>query len=83
MSGSGVLTRSLQKVWPDAKFKTVLIGKRGIDTGKAKQFYAPEPFEKEARITPPFPSCSNYDAKAWQFFKRYAKPGALFWNVAS
>ena len=30
-----------------------------------------------------FPSCGNYDAKAWRFITAQASPGALFWNVAA
>jgi hypothetical protein len=36
-----------------------------------------------ARLSPPFPSCDNYDAKAWRFIRAQASPGALFWNVAA
>jgi len=44
---------------------------------------APEKFEQDARLRPPFPSCSNFDAKAWRFVRQRAAPGALFWNVAA
>lgn len=83
VSGSGTLTRALQKVWPQARFYTILIGKTGINTGIAKRYYAPESFEQGAKAPPPFPSCKNYDAKAWQFFTQYAGKNALFWNVAA
>jgi hypothetical protein len=46
-------------------------------------YAAPEKFEQDAKVKPPFPSCSNYDAKAWRFIQEYARPGALFWNVAA
>jgi hypothetical protein len=46
-------------------------------------YRAPERFEDEALEPPPFPSCSNYDAKAWRFIRRHAEAGALFWNVAA
>lgn len=83
VSGSGTLTRALQKAWPQARFYTVLIGKTGINTGIAQRYQAPEAFEQRAKKPPPFPSCENYDAKAWQFFAKYAGKNALFWNVAS
>ncbi len=83
VSGSGTLTKALQAAWPEAGFNTVLIGKTTINTGKAARYQAPESFEQAAKQPPPFPSCPNYDAKAWPFFRRYAKPGALFWNVAA
>ena len=81
VAGSGVLTRALQIRWPKAKFFAVQIGKEP-DVGRAKLFKAPEKFEEDAKVRPPFPSCLNYDAKAWRFIKKYAGKNALFWNVA-
>ena len=81
VAGSGVLTRALQARWPAAEHNAIRIG--GLpDAGRAYLWTAPERFEQDARYPPPFPSCSNYDAKAWRFVKEHAKPGALFWNVA-
>lgn len=81
VAGSGVLTRALQKAWPDAAFNAVRIGAEP-DAGRARVWVAPEKYEHDARHLPPFPSCTNYDAKLWQFVLRYASPGALVWNVA-
>ena len=83
VAGSGVLTRALQRAWPDATFHAVQIGKAVDDPGRARLWEAPEKFEADARQPPPFPSCSNYDAKAWQFMRKHAAPGALFWNVGA
>ena len=82
VAGSGTLSRSLQRAWPFARFHAVRVG-REPSVGRAAIHVAPEPFERDSRLTPPFPSCSNYDAKAWQFIIQLASPGALFWNVAS
>lgn len=82
VAGSGTLTRALQQAWPDAQFSAVRIG-AVPDAGGADVISAPEKFEQNAKVKPPFPSCANYDAKAWQFIKGRAKPGALFWNVAA
>ena len=81
VSGSGVLTRALQIRWPNAKFFAVQIGK-DPKVGRAVLYKAPEKFEEDAKVRPPFPSCLNYDAKAWRFIKQYAGKNALFWNVA-
>jgi hypothetical protein len=82
ITSSGVLTRGLQRAWPEARFFGVQVGATP-DAGRCETVYvAPERFEQNAKHPPSFPSCSNYDAKAWQFVKRYASPGALFWNVA-
>jgi hypothetical protein len=83
VSGSGTLTRGLQRAFPNAAFHTVLIGKKDANVGRAKAYIAPESFEQDAKILPPYPSCKNYDAKLWQFAKRHATPGALIWNVGS
>lgn len=82
VAGSGVLTRALQQAWPDCpRFFAVQVGHKP-DVGRANLFKAEERFEDDARFPPPFPSCSNYDAKAWEFVRKHARPGALFWNVA-
>jgi hypothetical protein len=80
VAGSGTLSRSLQMAWPDAKFYAVQIGKQAR-IGNATRLIAKEPFEADAERLPPFPSCSNYDAKAWRFIAGMASEGALFWNV--
>ena len=82
VAGSGVLSRALQRAWPDARFFAVQVG-AVPNAGRAEVIKAPEKFEQDARLRPPFPSCSNFDAKAWQFIRQRAAPGALFWNVAA
>lgn len=83
VAGSGALTRSLQLAWPDARFYAVRVGTKP-NAGRAEVFQHGLPFEKDAPLIerPPFPSCLNYDAKAWAWVSTLAKPGALFWNVA-
>lgn len=81
VAGSGLLSRALQLAWPAARHYAVAVG-RAPDAGGAQVLRAPEPFERDAREAPPFPSCPNYDAKAWRFIMRQASPGAVFWNVA-
>lgn len=82
VAGSGVLTRALQRAWPAAAFHAVQIG-AAPQLGAARRWLAPEAFEQPARRPPPFPSCANYDAKAWAFVQASARPGAVFWNVAA
>lgn len=82
VAGSGVLTRALQRAFPDAAHHAVQIG-REPKVGGATLWKAPEQFEEDALDPPPFPSCSNYDAKAWQFMREHASPGALFWNLGA
>lgn len=82
VAGSGTLTRALQQAWPAAQFHAVQVGSVP-KAGRAIVQVAAEKFEQDAKERPPFPSCSNYDAKAWRFIRRQAQPGALFWNVAA
>lgn len=82
VAGSGTLTRALQMAWGDAVFHAVRIGK-APNVGVARAYTAVEDFEQDAKVIPPFPSCSNYDAKAWRFIQQEAGEGALFWNVAA
>lgn len=81
VAGSGTLTRALQAAWPSAAHHAVQVGQPPI-VAAAALHRAPEAFSAPATAPPPFPSCPNYDAKAWQFLERHASPGALFWNVA-
>lgn len=81
VAGSGTLTRGLQRAWPAARFYAVRVG-AAPDAGRATVLRAPERYEQDALVPPPFPSCGNYDAKAWAFVMERATPGALFWNVA-
>ena len=84
VGSSGTLTRGLQLAWPDAEFHCVCVGHKG-NYGKAKTYQCEIPFNKPVKNEdlPPFPSAPTYDAKAWPFIKKYASPGALFWNVGA
>ncbi len=81
-AGSGVLARAMRQAWPETEVCAVQIG-REPETGGARLLTAPEKFEEDASDPPAFPSCSNYDAKVWQFFKAQAQPGAVYWNVGA
>jgi len=88
VAASGTLSAGLQMAWPNAQHCVVKVGAERNIKGAAKkiilEFRAPERFEQDAEFPPPqFPSCSNYDAKVWRFFKEHASPGALYWNVGA
>jgi hypothetical protein len=82
---SGVLSRGLQKAWPDAKVYGVQIGHNTTEEemGRAETFRSKYTFQQECKKDerPPFPSSLTYDSKAWTFIKEKATEGALFWNV--
>ncbi len=82
VAGSGTLSLALQQAWPGAAVHAVMIGQRHSEIGRASLWTAPERYEQDAREPPPFPSCSNYDAKLWRFVRAHAAPRALVWNVA-
>jgi hypothetical protein len=82
-AGSGVLARALAKAWPSAQINVVQIGRPPILPPGAMLHVAREAFEDDALVPPPYPSCSNYDAKAWIFVLACAREGALVWNVAA
>lgn len=82
---TGVLQRSLQIAWPDAKFNAVAVArniKKG-ERGNATIWSHPKAFTQDVdpQYNPPFPSAMNYDAKAWEFMTKHGSPGAWFWNV--
>jgi hypothetical protein len=79
-AGSGVLTRGLQRGIP-GDFVAVQIGRDIDKPGRAKVIKHPLPFEKESGAVIPFPSCPNYDRKAWDICQRSSKGRVLFWNV--
>lgn len=84
---SGVLTRALQKAWPDADAHVVQIHHKmkPEELGRARLHVTDvkpgKPCPKADR--PPFPSAVEYDAKVWKVMKQHASPGALFWNVGA
>lgn len=83
VGGSGVLCRGLQLGLAAKQFYVVQVGRelQPRDIDRAIVIKSPLDFAKDAKIKPPFPSCSNYDAKAWEFIKTQAKGRVLFWNV--
>jgi hypothetical protein len=87
ITSSGVLSRGLQRAWPDAMIFGVQVGHEPSATqrGRAMVYIAPEKYDKPAKLLPPFPSCATYDAKAWQFIVQHAtkSPDTLFWNVSA
>lgn len=85
--GSGMLARCLSKAFPDSLINPVAVG---LKSRHLRQSFGanvrlheyPLDFAQECKSIPPFPSCPNYDAKAFEFAREKAAPGSLFWNVA-
>lgn len=85
-AGSGMLARCLGQGFPDSQVIAVAVG---LKSRHGAQQMPPNvtiidcayKFERETPYNSPFPSCGNYDRKAWELCAQQAKPGALFWNV--
>lgn len=84
---SGVLSRGLQLAFPNAKVFGVQIGHNTTEKemGRAITYRSKYKFVDECKEEdrPPFPSSLTYDSKAWEFIKKHASEGALFWNVGA
>jgi hypothetical protein len=84
--GSGMLARCLAKGFPSSAVHGVVVG---LASRNEAQAYGPNVvlhksryrFEQETKGSAPFPSCGNYDRKAWEICVREGKGNVLFWNV--
>ena len=82
---TGTMIRGLQIGWDKSLAFGVAVARNMKDgeIGNANVWSAHEPFLKESKVQPPFPTTKTYDAKAWQPFMESSKPGAIFINVGS
>lgn len=85
-AGSGMLARCLSRAFPDSEIHAVAVGLASRHEAQAfgKNVTMHEcgyAFERETAFASPFPSCGNYDRKAWEICVQQAKGRALFWNV--
>jgi len=86
-AGSGMLARCLSKAFPESAIHAVAVGLASRHEAQAFgpnviMHATPLRFEQECREGAPFPSCPNYDRKAWVVAAREAKGRSIFWNVA-
>jgi len=83
--GSGVLTRAVAKVFPEAELCIVQVGRciypDILENIKHRLYLAPEAFRRNAEIIPPYQSLRHYDAKVWRFVEEYGEDGDYIWNV--
>lgn len=81
---TGVLSRTLQIALPNTTFNAVAVA-RNIqpgELGRARFFSHTKKFTADSDVIPPFDCIRTYDAKGWEFIKKFGKPGDWFWNVA-
>jgi hypothetical protein len=84
---TGVLTRSMQIAWPNAKFHAVAVS-RNLKTGelgRADVISAPEAFTSPVKFAevPPFPTINTYDGKVWRYIPKNTGRDILMWNVGT
>ena len=85
-TGSGMLARCLGVAFDPIPVIGVSVG---LESKSAKQAFTSNvslisslyDFAKETRASAPFPSCGNYDRKAWELCAAQREGYALFWNV--
>jgi len=84
---TGVLSRSLQLAWPNAKFISVAVARnlKEGELGRSDVISEPLPFQTSENINnmPPFPSVDSYDAKVWKYIPKNTDKDILFWNVGT
>jgi hypothetical protein len=85
-AGSGMLARCLGRGFPSSRIEAVGVGLKSRHEAQpfppnVRLRESPLPFSAESRARAPFPTCPNYDLKAWEIAALEAKPAALFWSV--
>jgi hypothetical protein len=83
---TGVLHRSLQIAWPNAKFHCVAVSRnmKSGEIGHDRIISHALPFTTPIKEgLPPFPSVATYDAKAWAAIPKNTDRDILFWNVGT
>lgn len=86
-TSTGVLSRSLQIAWPNAKFTAVAVARnmKAGELGRADVISEKLAFtqsEKPENL-PPFPCIDTYDGKIWKYIPKNTDKDILFWNVGS
>lgn len=82
--GSGTLLKGIIKGTKTANINAIQVGSE-INFKPPERVTVlkyPKPFQWESKYKSPFPSCANYDLKAWEYCIKYNKGRrVLFWNV--
>lgn len=86
VAGSGVLLNVLYRVFPRTYFLVVQVGRKiwpdQTEPKRTKIYISPHKFIENTNKPPPYKSVVNYDAKLWEFVKKYGRSGDYVWNVA-
>jgi hypothetical protein len=81
---TGVLSRTLQIALPNTAFNAVAVARnvQPGELGRARFYTYDKAFTRESKAHVPFDCIKTYDAKGWEYMKKYGKQGDWFWNVA-
>ena len=84
--GSGMLARCLSRGFPNSSIQGVSVGLKSRQDkqdfgGNVTVHESGYKFAQPSKGNSPFPSCENYDKKAWEQCVTKSKNRALFWNV--
>lgn len=82
--GSGTLLKGLINGTDKARIIGVMVGAEYKEAvpDRVELVRYPKPFQYESKAPIPFPSCANYDRKAWEIcLTEKDKSNVLFWNV--
>jgi hypothetical protein len=81
---TGVLSRTLQIALPNTNFNAVAVARnvQPGELGRAKFYTHHKDFLKNAETETPFDCIKTYDAKGWEYMKKYGHLKDWFWNVA-
>jgi hypothetical protein len=81
---TGVLSRTLQIALPNTAFNAVAVARnvQPGELGRARFYTYDKAFTRESKAHVPFDCIKTYDAKGWEYMKKYGKEGDWFWNVA-
>jgi hypothetical protein len=87
VAGSATLLNSLYKVFPDAKYSIVQVGKTiwpdQYNQNNTILYKSNIKFSNKALILPPYKTIPEYDGKLWEFVDKYGNDGDYVWNVGS
>jgi len=81
---TGVLSRTLQIALPNTAFNAIAVARnvQPGELGRARFFTHTKKFTQDSNVIPPFDCIRTYDAKGWEFIKKFGTQGDWFWNVA-
>lgn len=84
VAASGVIYHALHSLLPNTKFNVVFVSVKNykIIKDRTNVYEAQQYHYDPTNLPPPYPSEISYDAKIWQFVKKYGENEDYIFNVA-